>query len=171
MGVVGCWFWSLQFFSTLGSPQIWKGAMTNCHVILSLHWRPYVMSHLDTSRHWNGLSCHIVILLKPTNDIPNDIPFGEFTYRSKTICHVILVISLKPSNDIPNEVPFGHCTYQSKPICHVILSFHWNPQMTSQKRSHLETLPTDLKPFVMSYWHFNWGPKWHLEQSYPNWYW
>jgi hypothetical protein len=89
--------------STLGSPQIWKGpwqiVMSYCHFIEGHTWCPI----------W----------------IPIDV----------------------------------------KMVCHVILSFHWNPQMTSQMRSHLETVPFDLKPFVMSYCHFigthKWHPKWH----------
>jgi len=138
-----------------------KGAMTNCHVILSLHWRPCMMSHLDTYWRQNGLSHHITISLKPTNDIPNEIPFGYLSMSKWFVMsyyHFIETHKWHPKWD-PIWIPID-----VKMVCRVILPFHWNPQMTSQMRSHLETVPIDLKPFFMPNCHFiethKWHPKW-----------
>jgi hypothetical protein len=66
-----------------------------CHVILSFRWNPQMASQMRS--HLENLPTDLkpfvhvilVISLKPSNDIPNEVPFGDCTYRSKTICHVI----------------------------------------------------------------------------------
>jgi hypothetical protein len=156
--------------STLGSPQIWRGpwqivmsychfieghawcpiwipidVKMVCHIILPFHWNPQMTSqmrsHLDTYQCQNGLSCHITISLKPTNDIPNEIPFGDCTYWSKTIFHVILSFHWNPQMTSQMKSYLEIVPIDLKPFVmsysHFIETHKWHPKWGPIRRLYL----------------------------------